>query len=190
MAENAKVISTICKTLENEGTKKAEALLRANYPFKEIKKEKRQYTPYQSTAVFIRDGFIDRYSGKRLIFPPVLRLLSMKMPKAFPYHSNWKMSDCHIAYWELFPTVDHVVPVSRGGKDIEDNWVTTSMLRNSAKANWMIEELGWKLLPPGSFTQWDGMLKWFIQYYKKINLKDVNYLKTWHNAAVKALKNN
>jgi len=64
------------------------------------------------TRIFARDGFIDRYRGSRLIFPPVLRLLSLYLPKEFPYHKNGKMTEGHMAYWELFPTVDHVVPSS------------------------------------------------------------------------------
>lgn len=51
------------------------------------------------------------------------------------------MSECHIVYWELFPTIDHIVPVARGGRNSEENWVSTSMLRNSAKFNGTLEEL-------------------------------------------------
>ena len=60
--------------------------------------------------IYLRDGFVDRYIGHRLKFPPVLRLLSMKFPDSFPFHKNWKMSDCHVAYWELMSTIDHIVP--------------------------------------------------------------------------------
>ncbi len=41
------------------------------------------------------------------------------------------------------------------------------MLRNSAKSNWTLEELGWSLYPPGKMTEWDGMLDWFIKYVEK-----------------------
>jgi hypothetical protein len=78
---------------------------------------------------------VDRYSGLPLVFPGVLRLLSRLLPQEFPFHPNWKMAETHPAYWELFPTIDHVLPVSRGGVDSDVNWVTTSMLRNAAKAN-------------------------------------------------------
>jgi HNH endonuclease len=54
------------------------------------------------------------------------------------------------AFWEVGATIDHVVPVTRGGADDESNWVTTSMARNSAKMNWTLEELGWTLHPPGN----------------------------------------
>jgi hypothetical protein len=48
------------------------------------------------------------------------------------------MSETHIIYWALFPTIDHVVPVAREGPDEDKNWVTTSMLRNAAKSNWTL----------------------------------------------------
>ena len=53
-------------------------------------------------------------------------------------------------YWALYPTLDHVLPIARGGTDTPDNWVLTSQQMNSAKAHWTLEELRWTLLPPGS----------------------------------------
>jgi hypothetical protein len=38
------------------------------------------------------------------------------------------------------------------------------MVRNSAKMNWTLEELGWILHPPGDIHKWDGMLRWFVEY--------------------------
>ncbi|MCK5133872.1 MAG: HNH endonuclease [Candidatus Sabulitectum sp.] len=114
--------------------------------------------------VFLRDGFIDRYSGEKLLFPPVLRIISLLYPLEFPYHSHWKMDRCHLAYWHLIPTIDHVVPVSRGGLDEEANMVCTSQMKNSVKAGWLLEELGWKLYPAGCADEWDGLLQWAVSY--------------------------
>jgi hypothetical protein len=104
--------------------------------------------------VFARDGFIDRYSGRRLVFPGTLRLPSRILPLEFLFHNNWKTDACHFAFYELFPTIDHLVPVSRGGADNESNWVSTSMIRNAAKSNFTVEELGWQTAPPGSLREW------------------------------------
>ena len=101
--------------------------------------------------------------GGRLIFPAVLRLLSHYLPLEFPYHKNGKMTEGHVAYWELFPTIDHVAPVARGGIDSEANWVCCSMLTNSIKSNWTLEQLQWRLLPAGELAEWDGMVGWFLQ---------------------------
>lgn len=36
------------------------------------------------------------------------------------------MGECHNAYWEFVPTIDHIVPVALGGEDNTDNYATTS----------------------------------------------------------------
>lgn len=136
-------MDTICRALSQGDHKQAASIASAEYPFVAPAKVKRRYTETEMMRVFVRDGFIDRYSGQRLVFPGTLRLLSQLMPEQFPAHKNWKMSESHVVFWELFPTIDHVVPVARGGADEERNWVTTSMLRNSAKAQWTLDELGW-----------------------------------------------
>ena len=138
----------------------------------------------ESTPVFVRDGFIDRYTGERLVFPPVLRVLSSILPSDFPYHPNWKTDLTHPAYWELGATIDHVVPVSRGGKDDESNWVTSSMARNFAKMNSTLEELGWALLPPGDVREWDGLLSWFVLHAEAHpEVCATGSMRQWHRAA-------
>jgi hypothetical protein len=91
-------------------------------------------------------------------------VLSWALPADFPFHPNWKTEVTHPAFWEVGATIDHVVPVTRGGADDESNWVTTSMARNSAKMNWTLEELGWSMHPAGSLTAWDGLMGWFLAY--------------------------
>ena len=49
--------------------------------------------------------------------PGILKVLSYYMPEIFPYHAHWKMEECHNAYWEFVPTVDHIYPVALGGAD-------------------------------------------------------------------------
>ncbi|MCG6941769.1 MAG: HNH endonuclease [Thiohalocapsa sp.] len=129
-------------------------IIMAGYPFSPIERSARRYTLAQSMATFLRDGFIDRYSGERLLYPGALRILSLELPNDFPYHPHWKTSETHIAYWHFHPTVDHVIPIARGGTDARRNLVTTSQLRNSTKAHWTLEELGWKLHPPGQLDSW------------------------------------
>lgn len=183
--DHSGTISEICDALLGGNHEAAARIARHDYPFKPIRAAKRRYTELQSTRLFLRDGFVDRYSGSRLVFPATLRLLSKLLPKEFPTHPNWKMSESHIAYWELFPTVDHVVPIARGGADTEENWVTASMLRNSAKSNWTMEELGWELFPPGDVRHWDGLMLWFMRYVEdNPSLLADTYLKRWHRASI------
>jgi hypothetical protein len=184
----AKVIELVCHALTRGNTTEASAIAKEQYPFVRSEKAARRYTEYQMTSVFLRDGFTDRYSGERLVFPGTLRLLSLVLPEEFPAHPNWKMSASHLVYWQLFPTIDHVVPVTRGGKDDVSNWVTTSMLRNSAKAHWTFEELGWSLHPPGSAEAWDGLTRWFVEYTEtRPELCQSPYVRRWRRAAITVL---
>ncbi len=161
--DSASILHTLCTALLDCKLDEARTVLTTQYPFSGAAAQSRSYSEIVKTRLFLRDGFIDRYSGKKLVFIGILRLISFLMPEAFPYHTNWKMDSCHQAYWELAPTLDHIVPVTRGGLDRLDNWVTTSMLRNSIKSNWTLEEIGWPLLPPGNRADWDGLITTFTQ---------------------------
>lgn len=119
--DRAGILSRVFHALGGGDLAAARNILRTEYPFNPVTPESRQYTEVQSLHVFRRDGFIDRYSGQRLVFPGVLRLLSRLLPKEFPYHPNWKMAETHPGFWELFPTIDHVLPIARGGPDTEGN---------------------------------------------------------------------
>ena len=160
----AGVLSEVCAALAVGNPDSAKERLRDGYPFKPVETITRRISVGQSIKLFLRDGFIDRYTGNRLVNPGVLRLLHVVLGDDFPAHQNWKVSETHPAFWELFPTVDHVVPVSRGGRDDESNWVTTSMLSNQAKNQWMLEDLGWELHPPGARGEWDGLSRWLVDY--------------------------
>lgn len=163
-ASKADVLARVCGALTTGDTAAGEAILHAEYPFAPFGKARRQYTIRTCLRVFYRDGFLDRYSGTRLVNPGVLRLLSVLVPEAFPAHPNWDMGQSHIGFWELFPTIDHVLPIGRGGADEMENWVTTSMLRNSAKAHWTLAELDWQMMTAGDSAEWDGLSRWLIDY--------------------------
>ena len=112
--------------------------------------EKRSYSMAQKMEQFIKDGFIDRYTAQRLINPEILKTISSYFPEEFPFYPHWKMTQTHIAYWELIPTIDHIYPIAKGGRDDKNNWVTTSMKNNSIKSNYTIDEIHSKLYPPGN----------------------------------------
>lgn len=181
-------LKAVSECLQSGDYDQAKGKLSSGYPFQPLTNEGRQYTPSQATKLFIRDGFIDRYTGDRLVFPGTLRLFSILLPDEFPFHPNWKMDRTHIAYWEMTPTVDHIVPVSRGGVDGEENWATTSMMRNSAKSNWTLDELDWTLHPPGDIKEWDGLMGWFVNYLDEDPEHLSNaHIKKWFQAAMKAI---
>lgn len=184
MAEKISTIADVCDAISSGALEAATSILKRDYPFAPQPMSKRRYGAVESTRVFVRDGFLDRYTGERLVFPPVLRLLSVVLPAEFPYHPNWKSDVTHPAYWEIGATVDHLVPVSRGGADGETNWITTSMARNSSKMNWTLQELGWELQPPGDFRLWDGLVHWFLDYTDAHpELVRSGSVRQWHRAA-------
>jgi hypothetical protein len=196
MTKRADTIAEVCKLLAADSHDEAAATLRRRYPFEPVAKSGRKYTEYQSVLVFLRDGFTDRYSGARLINPGVLRLLATLLPDEFPADPNWRMEVSHIAFWELFPTIDHIVPVARGGEDEESNWVTASMLRNSAKGNALLDEIDWSLQRPVPRGTWDGLTAWLIDYVgnsenaealERLNPTNSRYIERWRRASIRAL---
>ena len=189
--EHSATIENACRLITTGDPVGASHIISARYPFCPPHNFGRSYTPTVMTKIFLRDGFIDRYRGTMLVFPPALRLLSHYLPVEFPYHKNGKMSEGHMAYWELFPTIDHIVPVARGGSDSEDNYVCCSMLTNSIKSNWTLEQLQWRLLPEGDLTKWDGMMDWFLRQVDADPVVLENtYIKRWYAAASMFVHNN
>ena len=167
MDAKAGVLSEVCAALLAGNPRSAKETLARDYPFKRVEKTARAFSVRRSMDLFMRDGFIDHYTGNRLINPGVLRLLHVVLGDDFPAHPNGKLSETHLAFWELFPTVDHLVPVSRGGRDDESNWVTASMLRNQAKGHWTVDDLGWTPPSAGAVKRWDGLSQWLIDYLDK-----------------------
>jgi len=194
---NAGVLADVCAALRIGDAGSARETLRSRYPFVPVEKIARSFSVQQSMDLFTRDGFIDRYTGNRLINPGVLRLLHVVLGNDFPMHPHGKYSETHLAFWELFPTVDHRLPVSRNGIDDKSNWVTASMLSNQAKAQWTVEELGWKVHPPGSMAEWDGLSRWLVDYLARVNPTVLEekaaephrgYIRRWFTAAKAALE--
>lgn len=73
MVDKTVTIKHICKALLEGRNTEAKKIARNQYPFQPLFRKRRNYFLHQSMQVFVRDGFIDRYSGQRLIFPGVLR---------------------------------------------------------------------------------------------------------------------
>lgn len=186
--DRALLIQNLCGLLLDDKRQDCIDFANVNYPFINNLTQKRQYSKYQMCKVFLRDGFIDRYSGDKLLFPGLIKILTIEFPDIFKYHKNWKMSDTHMIYWDLFPTIDHLIPVARGGQDNESNWITTSMIRNSAKSNWTLEEIGWKLYDKGQLDNWNGLVNYFIDLTNKNpDYERDNYVSDWKVELLKAM---
>jgi hypothetical protein len=181
----AGTIQNVCGALLRGDKLSAAQAIRERYPISTSPKKRYNVTKEQSMQVFLRDAFVDRYSGRYLVFPPVLRAISFALPKAFPYHPNWKTGECHPAFWELAATVDHVEPVTLGGSNDIGNLVTTSMQRNMAKGNFTLGEIGWTLHPPTGDKAWDGLTAWFLKHTEDHpEMLDMDPgVRAWHTVA-------
>ncbi|SEA77648.1 hypothetical protein SAMN04515656_12923 [Eubacterium aggregans] len=177
----AKIIEDIARSLINNNKQEAIDWIEQEYPFKRIKKSRRTYSDEQMCEVFMRDGFIDRYSGDRLVNIGMLKTISVFFSEEFPYQSHWKMTETHPAFWELAPTLDHVDPIAMGGLDEPSNWVTTSMMHNMVKSQWTLEQLNWQLHEPGDLLEWDGLTGYFLKIVvENEELLEDGLIKKWY----------
>jgi 5-methylcytosine-specific restriction endonuclease McrA len=184
VSDRAEFLASACALITAGEIDAAKQSLLNNYPCSPASTTRKPWSLQRLVKVFLRDGFTDRYFGTRLVFPGTLRALSLLLSDAFPYHRNWKQGETHPAFWELYPTIDHVVPLARGGADDESNVVTTSMLRNSAKSNWLCDEIGWPSQLALCAAEWDGLLPWFMSAWEKdALLRQDDALRGWHRAA-------
>jgi 5-methylcytosine-specific restriction endonuclease McrA len=182
-SNKAEVLSRVCAALEQGSHELAAAIARSECPWAPKLIAKRSYSKALALRVFERDGFIDRYFGSPLVFPGALLLLGHVMSSQFPAHPTWRVAESHEIYWELWPAVDHLIPLSRGGGNDEKNLVSTSTLHNNAKGHWLLEELGWSLHGPGDIRVWDGLTSWFVRYVEsQPDVLASRQLKGWHRA--------
>lgn len=183
----AETLRQVSEMLSSGDSVSAAEVLSSAFPTPPASTPRSPWSLARLTKVFIRDGFTDRYFGEPLVFPGALRALSVLSPSLFPYHRNWKQSLTHSIYWSHYPTIDHVVPVARGGADDESNVVTTSMLSNAAKSNWLLSELGWHTTHAPLAATWDGLLVWFCREYERNEkLRQEPSLRQWYKAAKSA----
>src|SRR3954452_15480677 len=124
LMDRAEIIANACALIQVQKLDVARKLIFDHYPPVGPSTSRGAWSVQSLLRIFVRDGFTDRYFGVRLIFPGALRMLSLLMPEEFPYHPNWKQSKTHPAFWEHYPTIDHVIPLPRGGRDDETNLVT------------------------------------------------------------------
>jgi hypothetical protein len=193
----AELIARVCAALSDDRTDDALAILKDYRVEKWVRRSRTRAEPaakavhddeQRSRALdvraFIRDGFLDRYTGKRLVFPGTLRLISVRLGSAFPYHPNWKFDVGHYAYWELFPTIDHRRPRKQGGTHQLDSLLTTSMLANASKGDSLS---GWEPLPIAA--GWDGLMNWFLDQETpgEATKAERAALREWRKAAQDAL---
>lgn len=60
-------IKQSAKSILTGNIESAKNLINKEYPFKKLKPEGRSYTDKEKYEQFVRDGFIDRYTGEKLV---------------------------------------------------------------------------------------------------------------------------
>ena len=75
MTDPTGTISVVCSLLDEGRSSEAAATLQEEYPFVRIQTVERKYADADALRVFVRDGFVDRYSGRRLVFPGALLMM-------------------------------------------------------------------------------------------------------------------
>lgn len=184
--EKARILDQVCKIAFVDREAAAD-LLKSEYPFIPSRPTRRSFSKNESIEIFTRDRFVDRYSGELLVNPGVLRIFSELFPDEFPFHPHGKLDESHIAYWELMPTVDHIIPLAQGGKHEPSNWATTSMISNLAKRNSTLTQVGWELLEVDPSLQWDGLSHWFVEAVAaRPQLLDVPLIRGWFSPTKEA----
>lgn len=195
-------IVDICAALRADNVTQAAEIIRTRYPHDPSDKPtitsrrtKRKigstgkvaarFDENEHVAIFMRDGFIDRYSGERLVFPGVLYVLSAVLPN-FPNQEHGKMTESHQAWWDLAASVNRIIPPSCGGTNDYENLVCTSWRRSSVKLSRLLEDIGWEIYPPGKLENWDGLFDWFMDYViKHLKILDNMDIDNWYQAAKK-----
>jgi hypothetical protein len=92
----AQIIARACQAISKNDFAAA-AIIAEKYPHTQPKRDRARASIPDAVMikVFLRDGFVDRYTGRHLVFGPALHLVSQILPEAFPAAKNWKMSGTH-----------------------------------------------------------------------------------------------
>lgn len=169
--EYVEVLSSVAVAIDKADLESARQLLspiagqRWHEPFKLAAKSeandapstaKRSVTDRDKAATYIRDGFVCRYCGHRVIPLAVLVGISDVFPDDFAYHTNYKRGEIHPAFW-LAPETDHLLAHTRGGRSSIDNLVTLHAMCNLIKSDSYFEDLP-LVEHPDLTEEWDGLV--------------------------------
>jgi 5-methylcytosine-specific restriction endonuclease McrA len=107
--------------------------------------------------VFRRDRFTCRLCGRRTLYLPVLQAISRALPEEMPYQPSWAFGTTHLVYWTHSTSLEHLTPLARSGLDDESNFVASCYACNSARGDYLLEEVEWRLREPNEASDWDGL---------------------------------
>lgn len=77
------IIEDILEEIKRDNIETGRRIILEEYPFQPTLIHTRQYSEKQKMEQFKRDGFIDRYTGEKLVNPGVLKVISFSILKSF-----------------------------------------------------------------------------------------------------------
>lgn len=92
-------------------------------------------------AIFARDGWRCRYCGTRVISTKARKVFTERFPEETHWVS-WQRYGGHSALLSQGASLDHVLPISRGGKNVDCNFVTACGTCQFGRNQWTLEEVG------------------------------------------------
>ena len=129
--------------------------------------EKRKSIPKDiQLRVWKRDNWTCKYCGEPVFFAPTLKLLDELSPGHGLYHPHGKADEILTLFQWRWASVDHMEPWSKGGEDLEDNYVTACW-----ECNLKFREKTWRedKPKPTKFNKntkdvnWDGLSSLYIK---------------------------
>ena len=106
-------IKQSAKSILTGNIESAKNLINKEYPFKKLKPEGRSYTDKEKYEQFVRDGFIDRYTGEKLVNPGLLKVLSYYSRMHFHIRAigRWKNVTVPTGNWSQQLTTSFLLPL-------------------------------------------------------------------------------
>ena len=77
-----------CAALSCDNVERAAEIVRTKYPHRPPIEKRKSFAKNKQIEIFMRDGFINRYSGERLLYPGAVHVLTKMLPEVFPYQTN------------------------------------------------------------------------------------------------------
>jgi hypothetical protein len=129
--------------------------------------------------IYKRDGWRCRYCSRKLVLPAVLELLRVLCPGfrgLLPGH-HMPGAETEPAAERVYPNVDHIHPVSKGGAwRVDGNHVTACTPCNTRKS----DRAGWLPMDPVP-AEWDGLTQSYFGLAQRAG-QITRYQREWFKA--------
>ena len=120
--------------------------------------------------VWQRDFWSCRYCGEVVFFSPTLKLLDKLSPGHGYYHPNGKTNKILGLFQWKWASIDHINPVTKGGLNDEDNYVTSCWQCNLKFGNKNLNQGKSKPIEiniNSKLVNWDGLSSLYIKLVNK-----------------------